>query len=383
MDELERHLRELASHRADQVPAFDPASLTAPAGDGRGRRWPVMLVAAAVVLALVVGGGWFVFRDEDTRHHASVVAPPASSVATTPSTAAPTTTVPSNAAAVCANADAGMSEAPQRTGGPSASAPPFAIVVGWARDCLDEVAIQYFAPAPGFSARYEDPPVEDGGSAPVRGSAFIVLRVDASRGPSAVGNDDDVTFSEPFGVQEVRRLKDDAAETWVVGLDRRRPFRVSNRDGQVVVTVATDRTASRCSDPSHHYGVVIPQRWFLLSGGSESSCKAFVPTPGAITLGDPPPDGPIVQLVDVPFDTYRPPNVVIESERETVIDGRRARVVEGVCNCIGGPARYYEWAIDWGEHGTLTVFGETGSPTPYDDIKTAADDIAQSARFVP
>src|SRR3954449_1803549 len=94
MDELERQLRDLAAHRASQVPEFDATSLTSTTegDDGRGPNWGALLAVAALIVALLVGGGFLLFGNDDDDGNARVASAPSSTEA--PTTTAPTTTVP-------------------------------------------------------------------------------------------------------------------------------------------------------------------------------------------------------------------------------------------------------------------------------------------------
>ena len=95
MDELERQLRDLAAHRASQVPEFDATSLTS-AADDDGRNWGALLAVAALIVALLVGGGYLLFggTDDDNVRVASAPSSSDAATTTTPTTTEPPVTVP-------------------------------------------------------------------------------------------------------------------------------------------------------------------------------------------------------------------------------------------------------------------------------------------------
>jgi hypothetical protein len=123
-----------------------------------------------------------------------------------------------------------------------------------AHDCYERVTFE-FKPQQGeadgpvsWHAAYEAPPITEDGSGKtvnVKGAAFLVMRF------SAVGADlsqegAPATYTGPTvletagttRIQQVRRIGDfEGVLTWVVGLDRERPFKVTTQDGPARVIV--------------------------------------------------------------------------------------------------------------------------------------------------
>ena len=113
-----------------------------------------------------------------------------------------------------------------------------------AHRCFDRATFEFqtsMVPAPGYRVAYESAPIREDGSGrpvPVRGSAFLVVRLSPARdtdmsGPSAPRP----TYGGPKVVQprggtriaEVRHVSSfEGAVKWAIGVDRRRPFRVTS-----------------------------------------------------------------------------------------------------------------------------------------------------------
>jgi hypothetical protein len=395
MDELERQLRDLAAHRASQVPEFDASSLTSAADDGHGPNWGVLLAVAALIVALMVGGGYLLFGRTDDDNVRVVAAPsssaaPASTVA--PTTTPPTTTGAPASVANCSHDGMGTSEQ-SGVGSVSGSPNELVWVQTWSSSCLDEVAISYLEGSPNWSIGYQQPPFEllpSGQPTTVAGSAFLVLRLQPAGGTfSSTEARGDVVVPPPSGVREIRRVQDfEGVSTWVIGLDEQQPFRVFTRAGEVVVDIATGATrrTMSCANEAAHYRLTVPDEWFVLSSTRHDPCAWFAAQPRVLILGDPPPPGPVVALDPVRFADHQPLlHLDVVSTRDTTLNGRPARLVEGTisANDLYAGTRYYEWAVDWGAEGTLTIAVYDSFPTSYETDKAGADEIANSARFVP
>ena len=124
-----------------------------------------------------------------------------------------------------------------------------------AHRCFDRATFEFGRSevhVPGYTVAYESPPIREDGSGrpvPVRGNAFLVVRLSPARdtrlsgpgAPQATYRGPEVV--EPRGgtrIIEVRRVSSyEGAVTWAVSGDRRRPFRVStlNSPPRVVVDV--------------------------------------------------------------------------------------------------------------------------------------------------
>ena len=253
MDELERQLRDLAAHRASQVPEFDATSLTSAADsdDGHGPNWGALLAVAALIVALLVGGGYLLFgrTDDDTPH---VVAAPSSSAA--PSTSVAPTTPPSSLPSVlppptnpppttvpsCPN---GNDTLGQSGPGTVTSVPPLAVLqsVGFERtNCIERLTFRFTSTVGSWTIGYERGPLTlepSGQPVSVSGNAYLVLtfrdtNTSASL-PSVVGVESSI-------VLDVKKIQDfEGVVTWVIGLDATRAFGVaSNTPGEITVEIA-------------------------------------------------------------------------------------------------------------------------------------------------
>jgi hypothetical protein len=99
-----------------------------------------------------------------------------------------------------------------------------------------------------WKAAYEPGPVIEDGSGrtvPVKGSAYLVIHMNAS-GVDLTKESAPATYTGPASIetagttriQQVRRTGDfEAVLTWVIGLDRKRPFHVTTQDGPARVVV--------------------------------------------------------------------------------------------------------------------------------------------------
>ena len=100
----------------------------------------------------------------------------------------------------------------------------------------------------GWRARYEPGPITEDGSGrvvSVKGAAFLVVTMTAA-GADLSQESAPATYTGPASleaagatrIQQVRRTGDfEAVLTWVIGLDRQRPFRVTTQEGPARVIV--------------------------------------------------------------------------------------------------------------------------------------------------
>ena len=99
-----------------------------------------------------------------------------------------------------------------------------------------------------WKAAYESPPItEDGSGRPVqvKGTAFLVVTMTASgadlsqeAAPATYTGPASLEAADSTRIQQVRRTGDfEAVLTWVIGLDRKRPFHVSTQDAPARVIV--------------------------------------------------------------------------------------------------------------------------------------------------
>jgi hypothetical protein len=100
----------------------------------------------------------------------------------------------------------------------------------------------------GWKAAYEPGPVTEDGSGktvPVKGTAYLVVHMNA-QGVDLTKTDAPATYTGPTSIeaadatriQQVRRTGDfEGVLTWVIGLDRRRPFHVTTQDNPARVVV--------------------------------------------------------------------------------------------------------------------------------------------------
>jgi hypothetical protein len=120
--------------------------------------------------------------------------------------------------------------------------------------CYDRVTFELkprsgdTAGAVGWKAAYEPGPVTEDGSGktvPVKGTAYLVVHMNA-QGVDLTKADAPATYTGPASIeaagatriQQVRRTGDfEGVLTWVIGLDRTRPFHVSTQDNPARVVV--------------------------------------------------------------------------------------------------------------------------------------------------
>jgi hypothetical protein len=123
-----------------------------------------------------------------------------------------------------------------------------------AHDCYERVTFE-LKPQAGeaegpvsWKAAYEPPPITEDGSGrtvAVKGTAFLVIHMTAS-GVDLTKEAAPATYTGPASIetagttriQQVRRTGDfEAVLTWVIGLDKKRPFHVSTQDSPARVVV--------------------------------------------------------------------------------------------------------------------------------------------------
>ena len=123
-----------------------------------------------------------------------------------------------------------------------------------AHDCYERVTFE-LKPQSGdrdgpvaWKAAYEPPPITEDGSGrtvAVKGTAFLVIHMTAS-GADLTKEAAPATYTGPASIetagttriQQVRRTGDfEAVLTWVIGLDKKRPFHVSTQDAPARVIV--------------------------------------------------------------------------------------------------------------------------------------------------
>ncbi len=100
----------------------------------------------------------------------------------------------------------------------------------------------------GWKAAYEPGPITEdasGKTVPVKGAAYLVVHMNAS-GVDLTRADAPATYTGPASIeaagatriQQVRRTGDfEGVLTWVIGLDRQRPFHVTTQDNPARVVV--------------------------------------------------------------------------------------------------------------------------------------------------
>lgn len=125
-----------------------------------------------------------------------------------------------------------------------------------AHGCYDRVTFEFKprtgeAPGPvAWHAAYEEPPITEDGSGrtvAVKGRAFLVVRFSAAgadlsqeSAPETYTGPASLESADATRIRQVRRIGDfEGVLTWVLGLDRRRPFSVTSQDNpsRIVVDV--------------------------------------------------------------------------------------------------------------------------------------------------
>jgi hypothetical protein len=123
-----------------------------------------------------------------------------------------------------------------------------------AHDCYERVTFE-FRPQAGdadgpvaWKAAYEPPPITEdasGRKVPVKGAAFLVVHMTASgadltkeAAPDTYTGPTSIQAAGTTRIQEVRRTGDfEAVLSWVIGLDRKRPFHVTSEGGPARVVI--------------------------------------------------------------------------------------------------------------------------------------------------
>ncbi len=123
-----------------------------------------------------------------------------------------------------------------------------------AHGCYDRVTFE-FKPQAGeaggpvaWHAAYEEPPITEDGSGQtvaVKGTAFLVVRfsaagVDLSQegAPASYTGPASLESADTPRIRQVRRIGDfEGVLTWVIGLDRRRPFSVTPQDDPIRIAI--------------------------------------------------------------------------------------------------------------------------------------------------
>jgi hypothetical protein len=250
MDELERQLRDLAAHRASQVPEFDATLLTTDADDdGHGPNWGAFLAVAALIVALLVGGGYLLFGRADDDN-VRVVAAPSSSDAPASTAAPTTTTVPSIAPPITPGTTVPTcppntnDTAGQSGNGTVTSVPPLALLQAVdvrSSQCVDQVTFTFASSVGSWSIGYQQGPLAQeisGQPVTVAGSAYLVLRFKSTNTSASLPSD--FVPEASTGVREITKIQDfEGVVAWAIGLDTARPFGVStDPPGQITVELA-------------------------------------------------------------------------------------------------------------------------------------------------
>jgi hypothetical protein len=194
------------------------------------------------MLAVVAAGG-LAGCSRDEPKTTSAATGTAATVTTDPSSTAPTT-------APCTFSGA---TDPSRGGTDSPTRLLTDVRVG-AHGCYERVSFE-FKPQKGdvdgpvaWKAAYESPPITEDGSGrrvQVKGTAFLVVTMTAAGAdltqegaPASYTGPASIEAADTTWIQQVRRTGDfEAVLTWVIGLDKKRPFHVSTEGGPTRVIV--------------------------------------------------------------------------------------------------------------------------------------------------
>jgi hypothetical protein len=200
------------------------------------RHWVIAAVVASAGLAACAGDKP---RTTSAAKGSPAAAAPTEAPSTTPSSAAPCTFSGATDAAH------GAADAPTRL---------LTDVRVGAHDCFERVTFE-FKPQAGdadgpvaWKAAYEQPPITEDGSGrtvKVKGDAFLVVHMAAS-GADLTREGAPETYTGPTSIEaagatrilQVRRTGDfEAVLTWVIGLDKQRPFHVTTEGGPARVVI--------------------------------------------------------------------------------------------------------------------------------------------------
>lgn len=271
--------------------------------------------------------------------------------------------------------------------------------------CADAVVLSFWHGTPGFTVEYRDGPFTadpSGKPVPVQGTAFLAIRLFPASGVDLTSPDATqiyvgepvLTPVAPSAIRELHQLGDfEAVNTWVIGLDDRRPFTVERTASTLVLRIAaaTPRNAACAIDGAT---VALPEGWFADVAGPDP-CQRFDPAPFAIQPQTDSVDWAVrVESSSTGFDEAvgrwsEGDTSVVRSSTTTTVDGHRAVVVEIESNGTGlAPAgwRSYAYVVDRapGGTGTVTVVVAATAPGATYDARTAgADAIAKTLRLQP
>lgn len=206
-------------------------------GSRRARRGATLLIAAALA-----GGALAACGDDGSDTDAAANGRPAGDPVATSSTTS--TSTPCTFSGATAEAE----------GNQDAFTQLLTDVRVGAHDCYDRVTFE-FKPQAGeaagpvaWHAAYEQPPITEDGSGhtvDVKGAAFLVVRFSASgadlsqeSAPATYTGPASLESADTTRIRQVRRIGDfEGILTWVIGLDRQRPFSVTTQDGPSRVSV--------------------------------------------------------------------------------------------------------------------------------------------------
>jgi hypothetical protein len=203
------------------------------------RRGAIVLIAAVLAAGALAGCG-----DDGSGTTPAATGRPAGEPAETSSTT--TTTAPCTFSGAAAEAE-GNQDALTRL---------LTDVRVGAHGCYDRVTFEFKpqageAPGPvAWHAAYEEPPITEDGSGrtvAVKGASFLVVRFSAAGAdlsqegaPETYTGAASLESADATRIRQVRRIGDfEGVLTWVIGLDRRRPFSIASQDNpsRVVVDV--------------------------------------------------------------------------------------------------------------------------------------------------
>ena len=207
------------------------------------RRVPVLLIGRGVFTAVLVTVGFAACASDSPKTTATASGKPA----TAPST--PVSTAQAGTEPCTFSGDKAAA-----SGNPGAPTRLLTDVRVGAHGCYDRVTFEFKprgtdADGPvGWKAAYQSGPVTEDGSGktvPVKGSAFLVLHMNAqgfdltkSDAPDTYGGPTSLEAAGATRVQQVRRTGDfEGVLTWVIGLDRVRPFHITTGTGPARVIV--------------------------------------------------------------------------------------------------------------------------------------------------
>jgi hypothetical protein len=374
MAELDDQLRELATQRADAVPAFDPTAPRLRGHRSARHRAAVVTGIAACVVALLVAGGFAVFRGSDDSPS---VRTPAGS------TDAPTPTGPTCPPLSGASGEA--KDGPSVPGAPPNPQDHGAGIGVQASDCTDDVVFSFGQRTPRWSIRYQPGPLT---ADEPPNSTWYVIRFPGLP-PNALGdNGDEVRAIAPSGVTAVKRItQPDGVEAWAIGLAQQRPFRIVAGRGVLRVQFVLESPHVRtCSNSYHHFAYDVPPGWFVEVTASGSACSFLAPQPFSMCGGnceDPIDYGGIAVSTADSGGSFGGGTVLRSSE--ATVAGRSATVRELELTRAGiypAGARAYEYSVDWAPDGVLDIWNG-GLPGPdFDARKAGLDAIAATVRRI-